>query len=164
MAGLHTHTHTHTSLKQVKQQKGALASSPCPPHLRRGLVQHCLGMREIFRYIFRKTLRTLPVRMRNIVLLNQEYFELDCTAMIYLAEPFWDTTFQTWHHHFSKRTVQQKGNKPVYQKGPLVATEYLSTICSTSGLNPVSLYNKNGARYNVSEQQIARCCSQGFFW
>ena len=85
-------------------------------------------MREIFRYIFRKMLRALPCPYAEDYT-NQKYrafFELDSSDDI-LAEPCWDTTFQTWQYFFfSKRTVQQKGNKSIYQKGPLVVTEYLS--------------------------------------
>ena len=59
---------------------------------------------------------------------NQEYrafFELDSsddlTGRTLLGYYFSDVAVS-----FSKRTIQQKGNKSIYQKGALLATEYLS--------------------------------------
>ena len=65
--------------------------------------------------------------MRKIILTKNTELSLNFTpATIYLADPRWDTTFQTWQYNFSKHTALQQDNKSIYQKGPLVATEYLS--------------------------------------
>ena len=90
-----------------------VASFPEPP---------CLRMHKTFRYIFRKKLHTLPCPYTEDYT-NQEYrafFELDSSDDLNCLET------QTWQYHSSKRTVQQKVNKLINQKGPLVATEYLS--------------------------------------
>ena len=60
---------------------------------------------------------------------------------------------------FSKCTVLQKGNKSIYQKGSLVATEYLSPFVHGSTLDTIGLYNRNGVGYSLSKQQITQSCS-----
>ena len=69
-----------------------------------------------------------------------------------------------------KRTVQQKGNKSIYQKRAIGSHRhnYLPsyTLCSVSTLNTIKLYNRNGTQYSLSKQQIARSCSHSplFAW
>ena len=93
---------------------------------------HCLHMREIFHYIFRKKLCALPCPYAEDYT-NQEYrafFELDSSDDL-TYRTLLGYYFQTWQYHFSKCTVQQKGNKLVYQSGPFRAgTEILISLCT----------------------------------
>ena len=101
-----------------------LASFPGPsPEERPGT--HCLRMHII------KSFAHFLVRMRKIILTKNT--EVSLNYIIYSSDDLtcstllgYQYTFQTWQYYFSKRTVQEKGNKSIYQKGPLVATEYLS--------------------------------------
>ena len=109
-----------------------LASSPgpSPPKERPGT--DCLRMREIFCYIFCKKLHALPCPYMEDNT-NQErraFFEL-VSSDDSTAEPRWDTTYRMWQYHFSKCTALhwlQKGNKSIYQKALLVATEYFISL------------------------------------
>ena len=86
---------------------------PPPSPSRRGLVHTvcaCVKYSVLFSV---KSFVQFLVRMWKIILTK-------------LEEPCWNTTFQTWQYHFSKCSVQQKDNKSIYHKGPLVPTEYLS--------------------------------------
>ena len=40
----------------------------------------------------------------------------------------------------------------------------LYTVCGTSALNTIGLYSRNGARYSLSKQWIARSCNSLFRW
>ena len=99
----------------------SLVPRPLP---RRGLVHTACACAK---YIFHKKLRALPCPYAEDYTsqVYRAFFELFSSQ---LAEPRWDTTFQMWQYHLSKRTALQKGKKAIYQKGPLVATEYFISL------------------------------------
>ena len=104
---------------------------PCPqappPEERPGT--HCLRIRKIFRYIFRKKLRTLPCPYAEDYT-NQVYrafFEIDSSD---------DLTYRTLlRYYFSDVAVSffqmYSQHKSVYQSGPFrTATEILVSLCT----------------------------------
>ena len=85
-----------------------LASSPGPSPLRRGhtLLAHAQNI-PLHGFVH------FLVLMRKIIETKNTELSLTDSSDDLLGY----TTFQTWQYHFSKRTVQQKGNKSVYQIG-----------------------------------------------
>ena len=79
-------------------------------------------------------------------------------------------TFQTWEYHFSKRTVQQRDNKLVYQAGHNFreATEILISLRTQFVVAPPwtrsAFYNRNGARYSLTKQWTWQSISPLFAW
>ena len=99
-----------------------LASSPGPSPPRRGLVHTacaCAKYSVTFSVTFSvKSFVHFLVLMRKIILTkNTELSLTDSSDDLTHRTLLGYTTFQTWQYHFSKRTVQQKGNKSVYQIG-----------------------------------------------
>ena len=84
-------------------------------------------MREIFHYIFRKKLHALPC-LYVILAKNTELSFKLALATFNLQNPTGILLIGRGSFIFQKRTTLQKSNKSIYQKAPLVATEYFMSL------------------------------------
>ena len=137
-----------------------------PPKERPGT--HCLHMRKIFCYIFRKKLRALPSPYAEDYT-NQEYracFDIDSsddlTDRTLLGYYFSDVTVS-----FFQMYSPTEGNKSVYQSGPFrAATEIVISLCTRfvaalpwtwSALNMIGLCN-SFTKQQISSHSLSFIC------
>ena len=142
-----------------------LATSPAPPPFpkeRTGTVCACT---KIF---YGKKFVHFVICMWKIILTKKSFlwtrlqWRFTCRTLLRY-------TFQTWEYHFSKRTVQQRDNKLVYQSGAFrEATEILTSLRTLFVVAPPwtrsAFYNRNGARYSLTKQWIWQSISPLFAW
>ena len=144
--------------KETSETMCALALFP-GLSARGGPGTHCLCMLKIFRYIFRKKLCALPCSYaeptKNTELtLNyrlQQRFNLQNPAGILL---FRHGSIIFPNAQSNRKITNWLLKRPIGRHRIFIRLP----LCSTSALNTIGFYSRNGTRYSVSNQQIAWSC------